>query len=109
LRRPPTPWASFWCSARSGANCLPSSKKWTLTCGPCATFWRATSTSSRTASAATTTRFSTLRASIEKLYLTHHALATVAQGNNPESLKDKLGELEAAGGNLGTFYTSQAK
>jgi hypothetical protein len=54
-------------------------------------------------------QLTTLRASIEKLYLTHHALATVAQGNNPESLKDKLGELEAAGGNLGTFYTSQAK
>jgi len=49
-----------------------------------------------------------LHASIVKLYLTHHALVAVAQGNNPESLKDKLGDLEAAGSNLGTFYSSQA-
>jgi hypothetical protein len=52
------------------------------------------------------TQLTVLRASIGKLYLTHHALAAVAQGNNPTSLKEKLGELEAAGDNLGTFYSS---
>jgi hypothetical protein len=48
----------------------------------------------------------TLKASVLKLYLTHHAFAAAAQGNNPESLKDKLGDLEAAGSSLGKFYTS---
>ena len=47
-----------------------------------------------------------LRASIVKLELTHHALAAEAQGNNPESLKAKLGELSEAGNDLGKFYSS---
>jgi len=47
-----------------------------------------------------------LRAAIVKLELTHHALAADAQGNNPESLKDKLADLEAAGNDLGKFYSS---
>jgi hypothetical protein len=47
-----------------------------------------------------------LRAEIVKLALTHHALAADAQGNNPESLKSKLGDLEAAGKNLGKFKSS---
>jgi hypothetical protein len=47
-----------------------------------------------------------LRASIVKLYLTHHALAADAQGNNPQSLKAKLSDLAAAGGDLGKFYSS---
>jgi hypothetical protein len=47
-----------------------------------------------------------LSAAVAKLYLTHHALAAVAQGDNPESLKQKLAELEAAGSELGKFYTS---
>lgn len=47
-----------------------------------------------------------LRASIVHLELTHHALAAEAQGNNPESLKTKLGELATAGNSLGTFYSS---
>ncbi|ADW67113.1 hypothetical protein [Granulicella tundricola] len=44
-----------------------------------------------------------LKASVVKLAMTHHALAAAAQDNNPESLKDKLSELEAAGSNLGKF------
>jgi hypothetical protein len=47
-----------------------------------------------------------LSAAIVRLELTHHALAAEAQGNNPESLKNKLGELEAAGKDLGNFYSS---
>jgi hypothetical protein len=47
-----------------------------------------------------------LKTEIVKLALTHHALAADAQGNNPESLASKLGELEAAGKNLGKFYSS---
>ncbi len=51
-------------------------------------------------------RLSTLREAIVKLALTHHALAAEAQHNNPETLKDKLADLAAAGKNLGTFYSS---
>ena len=47
-----------------------------------------------------------LRASLVRLALAHHALAAEAQGNNPESLKGKLADLEAAGDNLGKFYSS---
>lgn len=47
-----------------------------------------------------------LKTEIVKLALTHHALAADAQGNNPESLTSKLGELEAAGKNLGKFYST---
>jgi hypothetical protein len=47
-----------------------------------------------------------LKSALVKLELTHHALAADAQGNNPESLKSKLGELEAAGNNLGKFYST---
>ena len=47
-----------------------------------------------------------LRTAIVRLALTHHALAADAQGNNPESLKSKLGDLEAAGSELGRFYSS---
>jgi len=47
-----------------------------------------------------------LSAAIVRLELTHHALAAEAQGNNPESLKSKLGDLEAAGKDIGKFYTS---
>lgn len=54
----------------------------------------------------TDTELTQLRASIVRLELTHHALAAEAQGNNPESLKDKLAELAAAGNDLGKFYSS---
>jgi hypothetical protein len=47
-----------------------------------------------------------LKAAIVNLALTHHALAADAQGNNPESLTGKLGELEAAGKKLNKFYSS---
>ena len=47
-----------------------------------------------------------LSASIAKLELTHHALSAAAQGNNPESLKQKLAELEAAGAEIGKFYSN---
>lgn len=55
---------------------------------------------------ATDESLNTLQANLLKLYLTHHALAAAAQGNNPESLKDKLGDLQAAGASLGKFYSS---
>lgn len=45
--------------------------------------------------------------SIVRLESTHHALAVEAQANNPESLKQRLSELEDAGNELGNFYTSQ--
>ena len=38
-----------------------------------------------------------LRDAINKLALTHHALAAEAQHNNPETLKDKLAELAEVG------------
>jgi hypothetical protein len=47
-----------------------------------------------------------LRAAILRLELTHHALAAAAQGNNPESLTQKLSDLSAAGESLGKFYSS---
>ena len=50
-----------------------------------------------------------LRAALVKLELTHHALAAELQGNNPESIKQKLADLGAAGGNLGKFYSSLAQ
>jgi hypothetical protein len=51
-------------------------------------------------------RLSSLREAINRLALTHHALAAEAQHNNPEALKDKLAELSAAGSSLGKFYSS---
>jgi len=47
-----------------------------------------------------------LQGTLGKLALTHHALAAAAQNNNPESLKDRLGELEAAAQRLSKFYYS---
>ncbi len=51
-------------------------------------------------------RLDDLQAAITKLALTHHALAADAQGNNPESLRQRLSDLAAAGANLGKFYSS---
>lgn len=51
-------------------------------------------------------KLTALQAAILKLALTHHAFAAAAQGNNPESLKDKIGDLAAAGESLGKFYSS---
>jgi hypothetical protein len=47
-----------------------------------------------------------LQEALNNLALTHHALAAEAQKNNPESLKDKLGDLSNAGDSLGKFYSS---
>jgi hypothetical protein len=47
-----------------------------------------------------------LRMAILRLELTHHAFAAAAQGNNPESLKERLDDLETAGESLGKFYSS---
>jgi hypothetical protein len=51
-------------------------------------------------------KLAALRAAVNKLALTHHALAAEAQHNNPQSLKDKLSELADAGNSLGKFYSS---
>jgi hypothetical protein len=51
-------------------------------------------------------KLAALRAAINNLALTHHALAAEAQHNNPETLKDKLAELADVGDNLGKFYSS---
>jgi hypothetical protein len=47
-----------------------------------------------------------LQASLVNFELTHQALAAAAQGNNPESLSQKIAELAAAGQDLGNFYKS---
>ena len=47
-----------------------------------------------------------LQDAIEKLALTHQALAAAAQGNNPEALKEKIAELSDAGKSLSSFYKS---
>lgn len=47
-----------------------------------------------------------LKAGLLKLEMTHHALAAEAQGNNPEGLETKIGELASAGEGLGKYYSS---
>jgi hypothetical protein len=47
-----------------------------------------------------------LQNAIIQLALTHHALAAAAQGNNPETLKARIADLESAGTNLGNYYQS---
>lgn len=47
-----------------------------------------------------------LKAGLVKVEMTHHALAAEAQGNNPEGLKTKIGELASAGEGLGKYYSS---
>jgi hypothetical protein len=47
-----------------------------------------------------------LHGALARLALTHHALAAAAQGNNPETLTAKLGEVLAAGNDLKTYYKS---
>jgi hypothetical protein len=49
---------------------------------------------------------SDLQKTIQKLALTHHALAVASQNKSPESLKDRIGELEAAGQHLSQYYNS---
>jgi hypothetical protein len=55
-----------------------------------------------------TQQLTQLSGAIARLELAHHALAAEAQGNNPQSLESKLGDLEAAGSDLGNFYSSLA-
>lgn len=45
-----------------------------------------------------------LRQAIRNLAITHTALLAAAQGNNPETLKDKLAELSGAANDLGKLY-----
>ena len=51
-------------------------------------------------------QLATLKDSLQRLAMIHHALAADAQGNNPESLTQKLDDLKAAGDSLGKFYSS---
>ena len=51
-------------------------------------------------------QLTSLKTSIEKLALTHHAIAADAQGNNPELLRAKLNDLASAGSGLGAYYSS---
>jgi hypothetical protein len=47
-----------------------------------------------------------LQSALSILVLTHQALAAAAQGNNPESLSQKIADLQAAGTELGNYYSS---
>jgi hypothetical protein len=47
-----------------------------------------------------------LQAALHTLAMTHQALATAVQGNNPESISQKIAELEAAGKDLSNYYES---
>jgi hypothetical protein len=47
-----------------------------------------------------------LQVALHTLALTHHALAAAAQGNDPESIKQKIADLEAAGQSLASYYSS---
>jgi hypothetical protein len=45
-----------------------------------------------------------LQTALHTLDMTHQALAAAAQGNNPESISQKIAELSAAGKDLGNYY-----
>jgi hypothetical protein len=47
-----------------------------------------------------------LQAALHTLAMTHQALAAAAQGNNPESISQKIAELQAAGKDLNNYYKS---
>jgi hypothetical protein len=47
-----------------------------------------------------------LQTALHTLDLTHQALAAAAQGNNPESIQQKIADLSAAGQDLANFYKS---
>ena len=49
-----------------------------------------------------------LQSTLVTLVLTHQALAAAAQNNNPESLSQKIADLQAAGTELGNYYNSLA-
>ena len=50
--------------------------------------------------------FDALKVALQRLALTHHALAAAAQGNNPEALSARIADLLDAGQTLATFYGS---
>jgi hypothetical protein len=50
-----------------------------------------------------------LKAAINTLATTHEALAKAVQGNDPQSLKQSIADLEAAGQDLGNYYQSLAQ
>jgi hypothetical protein len=45
-----------------------------------------------------------LQTALHTLEMTHQALAAAVQGNNPESISQKIAELAAAGKDLGNYY-----
>jgi hypothetical protein len=47
-----------------------------------------------------------LQTALHTLAMTHQALAAAAQGNNPESIQQKITELAAAGKDLNNYYKS---
>jgi hypothetical protein len=47
-----------------------------------------------------------LQTALHTLAMTHQALAAAAQGNDPESIKQKIAELAAAGKDLSNYYKS---
>ncbi len=47
-----------------------------------------------------------LQTALHTLAMTHQALAAAAQGNNPESISQKIAELAAAGHDLNVYYKS---
>jgi hypothetical protein len=47
-----------------------------------------------------------LQSALHNLDMTHQALAAAAQGNNPESIAQKIAELQAAGKDLNSYYKS---
>jgi len=47
-----------------------------------------------------------LQSALHTLAMTHQALAAAVQGNNPESISQKIAELQAAGHDLNTYYKS---
>ena len=47
-----------------------------------------------------------LQTALHTLAMTHQALAAAAQGNNPESISQKIAELQTAGHDLSTYYKS---
>jgi hypothetical protein len=47
-----------------------------------------------------------LQTALHTLAMTHQALAAAVQGNNPESISQKIAELQAAGHDLNVYYKS---
>ena len=47
-----------------------------------------------------------LQTALHTLAMTHQALAAAVQGNNPESISQKIAELQAAGKDLSDYYKS---